>query len=196
VVSIERNCSGWKLFVRRRGSIEPCVENLTCDKLSMATGIISKPKLPKLDVSKFDGFSFHSVDMNSRYQELLADEVKNVTIVGGHKSALEAVGTCSQAGKNVEWLVTSGGAGPPWMMPARDPKGVSKSKKALKRALVALGPSIYHSDRWINRFLYSGRSWLGTWLQNWFWGFMTKEILGDTYTKSENSRKLKPNFDR
>jgi dimethylaniline monooxygenase (N-oxide forming) len=166
VVPIERNGYGWKLLVRPRGSIEAPIEILTCDKLIMATGITSKPKPPKLDLSKFDGFSFHSVDMNSRNQELIASEVKNVTIVGGHKSGFEAVGTCSRAGKNVKWLVRSEGAGPPWMMPVRSPKGVSKSKLALKHALVALGPSIYHSDRWINRFLYSGRRLLGMDVEN------------------------------
>jgi dimethylaniline monooxygenase (N-oxide forming) len=83
-------------------------------------------------LSKFDGFSFYSVEINSRYQELLTDEVKNVALVGGHKSALEAVGTCSQAGKNVKWLVTSGEAGPPWMMPARSPKWRFKVKAGVK----------------------------------------------------------------
>jgi dimethylaniline monooxygenase (N-oxide forming) len=112
--------------------VEASVESLTFDKLIMATGITSKPKLPKLDLRKFDGFSFHSVDMNSRYQELLADEVKNVTIVGGHKSGLEAVGTRSQAGKNVKWSMRSEGAGFPWMMPARSPKRRFKVKAGVK----------------------------------------------------------------
>src|ERR1700761_1679049 len=74
VVAIERNGSGWKILVRPRGVKEAPLEILTCDKLIMATGLTSRPKLPELDLSKFDGFSFHSADMNWRYKELLADE--------------------------------------------------------------------------------------------------------------------------
>jgi hypothetical protein len=198
---IERNGAGWKVFVRPTinswtADKHAPVQELTCDKLVLATGITSVPSMPKFDLSSFDGFSFHSVEMGRRYAELTADSVNHVTIVGGHKSALEAVGTCAQAGKKVEWLMRADGGGPTWLMPAKNPDGSAFAKFSTIRVMSFLSSSVYASHLWINRFLHSGRWWLGTWLFNLFWAFMTKMVHGDKYSKSENGRRLKPQPDR
>ncbi|KAH6662540.1 hypothetical protein B0J14DRAFT_570903 [Halenospora varia] len=137
---------------------------------------VSRPNLG-YHLSNFDGISFHPVKMGRRHEELVADSVKHVTIIGGHKSALEAVRMCSQAGKKVEW----------------DSKGNPMAKMAVKRAMGVFSTSVYHSNRWIDRFFRSGWWWLGTWLLMWVWGVITKQMQGDKYTKSENGRKLRPN---
>lgn len=193
VDSVQRNGPGWQISVHATGNKSAQRKIITCDKLIVATGITSKPRYPDYDMSKFDGISFQSIEMGNRHEELVADSVKHVTIIGGHKSALEGVGLCSQAGKNVEWLVKASGGGPTWMMPARDPKGNPMAKMSVKRAMGVISTSVYHSDRWIDRFFHSGRWWLGTWLLRWVWGVITKQIQGDKYTKSENGHKLKPN---
>jgi dimethylaniline monooxygenase (N-oxide forming) len=158
----------------------------------VAAGLNSKPKLPEYDMSKFDGFSFHALEMAKRYRELTADGVNHVTIIGGHKSALEAVGTAAQAGKNVEWLLREEGGGPTWMMAARTADGSSTVKMGLRRFMKLFSTSVYHSDRWIDRFFHGGRWRLGTWFISWFWNFITSQILQDRYIKSENGRKLRP----
>ena len=195
-MAVERTADGWKVLVRPTRDETASLESLTCDKLIIATGITSKPKLPDYDVSKFEGAYFHAVEMGRRHEEIVSDSVKNVTIVGGHKSALEAVGTASQAGKKVEWLVREEGGGPTWMMPAKNPDGSSLAKLSTKRFMALASTSVYHSNRWLDRFLHSGCWWLGTWCATWFWGFLTKTVQGDKYNKSENGRKLKPHPER
>lgn len=193
VDSVEINGSGWEINAHAAGDENAKRQILTCDKLIVAT--VSRPNLD-YHLSNFDDISFHPVKMGRRHEELVADSVKHVTIIGGHKSALEAVGKCSQAGKKVEWLVKAGGGGPTWMMPARDPKGNPMAKMAVKRAMGVFSTSVYHSNRWIDRFFHSGWWWLGTWLLMWVWGVITKQMQGDKYTKSENGRKLRPNPER
>ena len=198
---IERNGAGWKIFVRPTinswtADKSAPAQELTCDKLVLATGITSVPSKPKFDLSSFDGFSFHSVEMGRRHEELTADSVNHVTVVGGHKSALEVVGTCAQAGKKVEWLMRVDGGGPTWLIPARNPDGSALAKFATIRVMSFISSSVYASHRWINRFLHSGRWWLGNWVFNWFWAYMTKMTHGDKYSKSENGRRLKPQPDK
>ena len=125
---VERNGPGWKVITRRAGSSTSAIEEITCTKLIVATGITSKPKPVPWDLSRFEGTSFHAIEVGQRQHELLNDKVQHVTVVGGHKSALEAVGACAQAGKKVEWLIRQEGGGPTWMMPARNPDGSSLAK--------------------------------------------------------------------
>lgn len=80
-------------------------------------------------------------------------------------------------------------------MPAKNPDGSPMAKMATKRVVSYMAPSVYGSSKWFNRFLYSNRWSLGTWFSQFFWKFMTKMILSDKYTKSENGRKLKPQPD-
>jgi dimethylaniline monooxygenase (N-oxide forming) len=192
VLSVERDGLRWKVFMRSVNSRNTPPESLICDKLIMAVGITSKPRSPNWDLSRFDGFHFHAKEMGKRQKELVADDVKNVTIIGGHKSALEAVGTCAQAGKNVEWLVRPDGGGPTWLMPAKDPKGNSLAKMSTVRMMAALNPTVYRKPHWLEHFLHSGSWWLGTWLFTSFWTYLTSTIKGDRYKKSSNMKKLEP----
>ncbi len=196
VATIERDAPGWKVFIRPVDNSTAAPEALTCEKLVIASGITSKPKTPDWDLSRFDGFSFHAKEMGKRHKELVADYVKNVTIIGGHKSALEAVGTCAQAGKEVEWLVKPEGGGPTWLMPARNPDGSSMAKMSTIRMIAAMGPSVYRKPNWLDGFLHSQRWWLGTWLFTSFWTFLTKKIKGEKYSKSANMKRLEPHPDR
>ncbi|KAG0652215.1 FAD-dependent monooxygenase DEP4 [Hyphodiscus hymeniophilus] len=202
VQNIEREGLGWKVIVRSiasgcpwTASNESPLQGLTCDKLILATGCTSQPEKPNIDLSSFDGFNLHSSEMGRRYTELTADSVQHVTVVGGHKSALEAVGTAAQAGKKVEWIMRVKGGGPTWMFPSRGPDGSSLQKLSTLRVLSVIGLSVYDYGSRLNRFLHSGQWWLGTYLTAWFWAYMTKSLKGDKYTKSETGRKLEPSLD-
>ena len=195
-MSVNRAGAGWSVDVRPTGDLDAAVETLSCNKLIVATGLNSRPKIPEYDLSKYDGISFHALEIGRRYPELLTDEVKNVTVIGGHKSSLEAVGTCAQSGKKVEWLINKNGSGPSWMLPSRNSDGSSFAEMVCKRFTAILSPSVYHSSRRIDRFLHSGQWWLGTWLLRLIWRIFTKTVQRDMYTKSENGLKLKPDPDR
>jgi dimethylaniline monooxygenase (N-oxide forming) len=68
-----------------------------------------------------------------------------VTIVGGHKSNLEGLGTTAQAGKKVEWLVRAEGGGPTRSIPAKNPDGSSMAKMSTKRVMALVSRSVYNS---------------------------------------------------
>ncbi|KAL2063638.1 hypothetical protein VTL71DRAFT_5443 [Oculimacula yallundae] len=201
VLNIEKYGRGWKIATRGTDSPNNSLEDITCNKLIIATGITSKPKPAPWDLSNFKGTSFHAVEMGQRQHELLTDDIKHVTIVGGHKSALEAVGACARVGKKVEWVIRKEGLGPTWTALARDAEGKSLAKLSSMRFMGFTSNSVYCSDRWLNRFLHSGKWWLGTWILNWFWRFMTATVKKDVFTKknryhkSENGRKLEPAVD-
>ena len=168
---------------------------LLCDKLIVATGMNSKPRKPELDLSRFAGFSFHSIDMASQYEKMIASQIDHVTVVGGHKTALETVGLAARAGKRVEWLIREEGGGAPWMMQARNPDGGFALKPVMIRCFSKFGTSVYKSNQWLDRFFHSGQWASGSWFITWFWNMATTRVLGDRF-KSENGAKLKPRSPR
>jgi dimethylaniline monooxygenase (N-oxide forming) len=101
VTSIERDGKGWKLFTKISGSGTTGREVVTCDKLIMATGLCSKPYVPDIDTSAFEGMVFHAKDLHKCHDDLVSEKVKSVIVVGSHKSSLEAGATCAKAGKTV-----------------------------------------------------------------------------------------------
>lgn len=171
-------------------------EILICDKLIIATSVASRPKMPDLDVSSFAGVHMHSVEFGKRHTEFLSKNIRNVTVIGGHKSALEAVGYCAEAGKTVDWLIRKDGGGTQWFLIARTPDGSSTAKPSTKRVHSIFSPSVYLPNRWTDRFLFSGRYWLGTWITNSLWKMLNNKLLSDYYTRSENAKKLKSNSHR
>jgi dimethylaniline monooxygenase (N-oxide forming) len=60
VISIERDGKGWKLFTKVSGSrTTDGREVVTYDKLIIATGLCSKPYVPVIDSSSFEGLVIH-----------------------------------------------------------------------------------------------------------------------------------------
>lgn len=82
VVGIKRSGSGWNVVVPPTRSVSLSTEELLFDKLIIATGLTSKPALPKIDASAFKGRIFHSKDFGQSHTFLTSDAVQNVTIVG------------------------------------------------------------------------------------------------------------------
>lgn len=173
MISVDRIGAQWHVLVRsKHGDGQSSV--LRCDKLITATGMNSKPRIPDLKLDDFDGFSFHSLELGKQHERLTSPGKNNhVTIVGGHKTALEAVGIATRAGKKVEWLMRKNGGGPTWMMKARTSKGSSTAKAILIKCLKVFNTSVYQSDNFMDRFLHSGKYAIGTWLCNKFWNLVT-----------------------
>ena len=78
---------------------------LRCDKLIVATGLTSKPVMPRIDTSTFKGKIFHSKDFGKSHTFLTSDAVQSVIVVGGNKSPVEVARLCALAGKTVTWLI-------------------------------------------------------------------------------------------
>lgn len=189
VVSVEKQGKGWSLLTRKIGCEE---EIMTCDVLLLATGMNSRPKMPDLDTSAFDGLVIHSKDLHKRRVDLLSEKVRSVVVVGGNKSALEAAGLCGLNDKTVHWLIREDGVGPGMVLSSRLPNGNSNQELALRRMFSFQNPTLYGYRGWWDRFYLSGKNSYGTKLFNAVWKKLNAMSIGDRYEKSENGRLLKP----
>jgi len=153
-------------------------EMLSCKKLVMALGFASVPKLPDFDTSKFSGQVFHMKEFGKRHQDIVADRnIKNITVVGGAKSAWEASGLFALEGKNVNWMIREEGMGPA-LMPRGRPDGKKHMLEGMNiRLMGLLAPTPFYPDWWLTRFLYGGGNWFGRWFEQNFWKFPLKADL-------------------
>ncbi|PMD57292.1 FAD/NAD(P)-binding domain-containing protein [Hyaloscypha bicolor E] len=77
VTSVEKEGRGWKVYTKRSGeAVIAKGQTLTCDVLMVATGHFTVPKLPNIDISAFEGKTFHTKDVNERSEELLSRTLK------------------------------------------------------------------------------------------------------------------------
>ena len=109
VRSVERTDSGWILQV---DGVVP--SNIRCSKLTVASGLTSLPILPNFPHSH-DWIApiLHHRDFGVHSKAILASSVyKNITVLGGGKSAADMVYGSIKAGKNVSWIVRKTGEGP------------------------------------------------------------------------------------
>ena len=189
-LKVERDGAGWNVHISSSGA-DTKPELLHCDKLIVSTGVTSKPRFPDLDTSKFLGKVLHSKDLGRWHQYLTSPAVKNVIVVGGNKSAVEAVTLCALAGKTVSWLMRKEGNGPGILFTTRR-NGKHRAADGASRWSSVIRPGIYASRTWLHLFFYSGRYPLGTWLREQFFKFMTKTTITDRHSTQENRKLLNP----
>lgn len=104
VMSVERDIGGWEVLTRGVGANAKAGEKtFVCDVLMVAVGNFSVPMIPDIDTSLFDGITFHTKDLRKRAADLASEDVQTVAVVGGNKSAFEAVCLSYKAGKKVHW---------------------------------------------------------------------------------------------
>ena len=86
---------------------------VTCSKLIIATGQASQPLLPSYPGMKGCKIpTIHSAELGASGQSLVSDaSVTHVTVIGGSKSAHDAVYMFATAGKRVTWLTRRTGRG-------------------------------------------------------------------------------------
>ena len=114
VCATENESSSGKVWTIKLCDTSDGYESLmTCSKLIVATGQASKPWLPSFPVK--DSWkipTFHSARLNEASQKLIGTNmVGHITIIGGSKSAHDAVYMFATAGKRVTWLTRRSGRG-------------------------------------------------------------------------------------
>jgi dimethylaniline monooxygenase (N-oxide forming) len=170
-------------------------EILLCDKLIVATGSSSTPKLPKdIDWSTFQGPVMHSKDVGMRHQQLTADNVQRVTVVGGNKSAVDVVNMCALAGKEVYWLIRQEGNGPGLLFDVRSKDGTHAGKYKALRATTIASPNLLLTKGFWYWFLHSGKNWVGSSLIRWAFSYASKKGIESMYGKNENTMRIAPDL--
>lgn len=82
--------------------VEP--RQLVSKKMVLATGTTSVPSMPTIKGSEeFGGSVFHFKDLPQRAKEL--SEANNIVVLGGSKSAADAVYYNASRGKHVDWVI-------------------------------------------------------------------------------------------
>ncbi|KAI9872575.1 MAG: hypothetical protein M1823_008137, partial [Watsoniomyces obsoletus] len=93
---------GWNLKVQKPSG----QEDLQTRKLIIATGVTNQPHRPHIEgAENFDGPIVHSAELGKQSGIIVKDpEIKTVVVLGGGKSAYDAVFLAAMAGKEVEWI--------------------------------------------------------------------------------------------
>ena len=190
--------------VRRKGEVDGWVveaaggEKWECEKLIVATGLYSKARMPEIEKRGFEGVSIHSKELGKRQRELRDDEsVRNVVVVGGCKSAVEA---CSlflphlnpEKKFKVSWVVRPSEHGVPMIVQDVD---LPNNLVALgtTRLFSVLSPSIFWTTGFWYTIFHSGKFWPGLLLMELFWLVLSWAVKRDAnYRSSENGRKIEP----
>lgn len=171
-------------------------ETISCDKLIYAAGLYSSPKpIPMLafDENKpYTGVSIHTVDLGRRQAEICSDaSVKDVVVVGGCKSAVEACHLFLTAKKRIHWIVRPSDQGAPFVV--FDSNNAGMLAAASTRLFAAFSPSIFSTKGFWYTFLHSGSVFIGSLLVWAFWSLTSYKIHKDVnYEQSENGKRVKP----
>lgn len=120
---------GWKLQVN-----SPAYSTLQTRKLLVATGLTNVPHRPFIAGSgDFSAPILHSEALGREYPTLTKDpEVQTVAVIGGGKSAYDAVYMAVNAGHKVEWVIRKSGKGPEWIFPPHTFIGPFKARREVR----------------------------------------------------------------
>jgi dimethylaniline monooxygenase (N-oxide forming) len=177
--------SRWDLSVCREDGSS---ERFECDKLIIAAGLFSKPYTPELDLSEYTGSMFHTKNLGTEVESVLKSKAKHVTVIGGHRSAADAVYVFAKSGKIVDWIIRPDGSGPCFLL-SGGPATVRTAKLKQSRASLILSPDPYEKPTMISWFMFATA--IGQQLVKKIFQTIGDDVL-KRYGNSENSRLLEP----
>jgi dimethylaniline monooxygenase (N-oxide forming) len=163
--SIEKSDQGW--FVRTSTG-----EEVHGHKLVIATGPTSQPQMPSF-CKRVDNKIplLHSRDLGRSSALLASSETRNFIVVGGSKSAFDAVYLLSKSGKSVSWVIRQGGHGPGLLAGADGGGLFENSHEIISLKFIAkMSPCVFEPDDWWLRFFH--QSGLGKWLVKNIWSLV------------------------
>ena len=155
-----------------------CGQTMTCSKLMIATGITSKPYIPFFNTLDFTPPILHTKDLARLAPTFMESEgVRNVVVIGGSKSAFDAVHMFISAGKRVDWVIRDKGSERAGMGAAeRAPVYYENSHQILSTRLMSkMSPCIFQPpDSWM-RFFHQTK--MGRWVTDTVWNTMQSAWL-------------------
>ncbi|EXJ87522.1 hypothetical protein A1O3_04482 [Capronia epimyces CBS 606.96] len=201
------NGQGWRLKVRcarPSASVSASINQNTSNeheiqtkKLIIATGITNRPHRPFLiGAAVFGGPIIHSAELGVKGAALMDDpEIETVTVLGGGKSAFDAVHLAGRTGHRVEWIMRKSGKGPEWIFPSHTtigPVSVVRERLATRRILTCFSPCLWKDGLgWIRHWLHGTAA--GKWLRRKFWANLHAKTLDQCgMLKDARTRVLEP----
>lgn len=164
----EEDDKGWDVTVDNG-------EIIHCEKLVIATGVLSSPHLPQIDgASDFNAPFIHSSSLGRDADRILSDpSIKTIAVLGGSKSAYDAVHMAISTGHQVEWIIRKSGRGPVYVFPPHTMLGPFKAlreKLTTRRFFSFMSPCSfpdYSGFGWLRRFLHGNP--IGKAIARGFW---------------------------
>ncbi|OAP64529.1 hypothetical protein AYL99_00501 [Fonsecaea erecta] len=170
--------------------------DLQAHKLIVATGVTNVPHRPDLSGAEdFGGPIMHSAELGMKGGALTDNpNVETIAVLGGGKSAYDAVHLAGKAGKRVEWIIRKSGKGPEWIFPAHTmgPLQAVREKLPARRFVSFFSPCLWNDGfGWIRNFLHFTK--LGKAMAQGFWANLHKATLDDCgMLKDERTKVLEP----
>ncbi|KAL2428812.1 FAD-dependent monooxygenase DEP4 [Exophiala dermatitidis] len=172
---------GWNLKVQTNSGAAGMAVTLQTKKLIIATGITNVPHRPLLIGSTtFDGPIIHSAELGANASFVHEDgPFKKIAVIGGGKSAFDAVFIAGKAYKTVQWIMRKSGKGPEWIFPAHTKIGPFKfvrERLATRRIISCFSPCLWEDGMgWIRHFLHFTNK--GKQITQKFWANLYKQTL-------------------
>ncbi|KAK5653414.1 hypothetical protein OQA88_8899 [Cercophora sp. LCS_1] len=174
-------------------------ELLRCGKVVVATGILSEPYRPSIEGEEtLDAPFIHSSELGRQSDEMMGSrDIKTIAVVGGSKSAYDAVYLAASTGHKVEWIIRESGRGPTWVFPAYTFLGPFKAlrESLLTRRIVSfMSPWVFPDASgfgWLRRVLHFSR--IGKAIPQRFWAKIQQSTLRDCqYRQHDELSVLEP----
>jgi len=130
----------------------------TSRKLVITTGLLSEEVMPSITGSDiFKGHLYHHKHFG-RTGLINDPDMKDVTILGGGKSAADLVYAFAKAKRNISWVIRTTGTGAPLLTPS-DGIGtcLNAAEVAMTRLSGILTPSPFIPYSWLQWFIHSSR---------------------------------------
>ncbi|KFY89328.1 hypothetical protein V500_05773 [Pseudogymnoascus sp. VKM F-4518 (FW-2643)] len=167
-------------------------QELIAKRMVLATGATSAPNIPNIKGNdEFGGHAFHFKDLSLHRKDL--SEANNVVVLGGSKSATDAVYYNASKGIHVDWVIRESGRGPAWLVNSYvSPLKLQFEKLSTTRFMTFLSPCIY-ADAYptIRRLLHDTR--IGRALLRGFFGMIDHGSIKESkYNDHPETKKLIP----
>ncbi|KAJ9616356.1 hypothetical protein H2200_000074 [Cladophialophora chaetospira] len=184
-----QDARGWNVKLRTGSELQT-------GKLIVATGVTNVPNRPQLNgFEEFGGPIMHSGELGMQSSSLTDNaNVETVAVIGGGKSAYDAVHLAGKEGKRVEWIIRKSGKGPEWIFPAHTmgPLQAVREKLPARRIVSFFSPTLWNDGfGWIRGFLHGSK--IGMSMAKGFWANLHKATLDDCgMLKDERTKVLEP----
>ncbi|KAK3311932.1 cofactor FMO1 FAD enzyme [Apodospora peruviana] len=197
VVDVRRTQDGWAVETENLDTNSRSF--LVCRKLVIATGVLSVPSKPDIQGADDFGVPFiHSADLGPQADAVMKNpDIKTVAVLGGCKSAYDAVYLAATTGHKVEWIIRKSGRGPTWVFPTHTMLGPFRAwreRLITRRFFSFMSPCVFPDFSgfgWLRAFLHFNR--VGSFVREKFWGAIYVDTLRDCeYRTNETHKVLEP----
>jgi cation diffusion facilitator CzcD-associated flavoprotein CzcO len=166
-------------------------------KLLIATGVTNVPHRPRIQgLEDFGAPVLHSADLGKKSMLVTkAADVKTVAVLGGGKSAYDAVYLAACAGRQVEWIMRESGKGPEWIFPSHTNIGPFKALRerlAARRFISSFSPCLWEDGMgWLRNLLHF--TTIGKKIAQGFWSNIHQATINDCgFREDEKTKVLEP----